>query len=79
MLRKNMVDGKSENGNVVISHLSCSKSPVNLFTVAFRCSLEVTEPTKKHLFAVCTKEQQYYSSFVFFFLMKVQNSEVTQN
>lgn len=37
--------GKSEIGNVVFSHLSCSKSPMNLFTVAFQCSLEVAEPT----------------------------------
>ena len=55
---KSMIDGKAEIGNVVISHLS---SPMNLFIVAFLCSLEVTEPTKKHLFAVWTKEQQYYS------------------
>lgn len=77
MLRKKIVDGKYEIGNVVISHLSCSKSPMNLFIVAFHCSLEVTEPTKKTPVCCFTKEQLYYS--MFFFLMEVENSEVTQN
>lgn len=42
MLTKNLMGGKYEIRNVVLSHLSCSKSPVNLFIVAFQCSLEVT-------------------------------------
>ena len=63
MLRKKIMDGKYEIGNVVISHLSCSKSPMNLFIVAFHCSLEVTEPTKKTPVCCFTKEQQYYSMF----------------
>lgn len=65
MLKKNLVHGKSEIGNVVISHLSYSKSRVNLFTVALQCSSEITKPTKKYLWAICTKEQQYYNVHFF--------------